>query len=147
MIFYTCNSNWEKNFKQVKESVKIISFQPVKPVTVAEWLAYLTALWEVKSGILPLLKRACGEVTGCHVGRVTPEVKLREHTSCMPPPSANKAVHSSFRTCRQKSKTGVSVAPQKGPMSSKHFQKKFSSQLVKSYHYILLIKSVWDQWK
>ena len=47
---------------------------------------------------------------------VTPEVNLRECVACMPPPSANKDAHSGFETQRrhhQKSKTGVSVAPQK----------------------------------
>ena len=45
---------------------------------------------------------------------VTPEVNLRECTSLMPLPSANKSTHSGFeahRICHQKSKTGVSVAP------------------------------------
>ena len=44
----------------------------------------------------------------------------------MPPPSVNKAVHSGLETLRrrhQKSKTGVSVASQKGIMSSKNFKK------------------------
>ena len=47
---------------------------------------------------------------------VAPEVNLREHVTHMPPPSMNKAVHSGFETQRKhhkKSKTGVSVAPQK----------------------------------
>ena len=38
---------------------------------------------------------------------VAPEVNLRGHTSCTPPPGANKAVQSSFETqrrCHQKSK-------------------------------------------
>ena len=55
------------------------------------------------------------------------EVNLREHVTCMPPPSANKAAHPGFETqrrCHQKSKTGVSVAQQKGFMSSKIFLKK-----------------------
>ena len=54
---------------------------------------------------------------------VTPEVNIREHVTCIPPASANKAAHSCFETQRrchqQKSKTCVSVAPQKGLMSSK----------------------------
>ena len=53
---------------------------------------------------------------------VTPEVNLRECVTCMPLPSANKAAHSGFETQRryhQKFKTVVSVAPQKGLMSSK----------------------------
>ena len=56
---------------------------------------------------------------------VKAEVNLRE--TCTPPSSANKAAHSGFETQRrhhQKSKTGVSVAPQKGLMSSKIFLKK-----------------------
>ena len=46
---------------------------------------------------------------------VTPEVNLREHVTCTLPPSVNKAAHSGLKTQRrhhQKSKTGVSVAPQ-----------------------------------
>ena len=53
---------------------------------------------------------------------VTLEVNLRECVTCMSQPSANKAAHSSFETqmrCHHKSKTGVSVVPQKGFMSSK----------------------------
>ena len=48
---------------------------------------------------------------------VTPEVNLREHVVNKSPPTANKAAHSGFETqkvCHQKSKAGVSVAPQKG---------------------------------
>ena len=46
--------------------------------------------------------------------------------ACMPPPSVNKDAHSGFETqrrCHQESKTGVSVAPQKGLMSSIFFEK------------------------
>ena len=73
-----------------------------------------------ESGILPVLKHACGEqgpATLLAVKRfagVTPEMNLRECTSYTPLPSANKAVHSGFETQRrhhQKSKTGVSLAP------------------------------------
>ena len=32
---------------------------------------------------------------------VTPEVNLREHIQCMPPPSVNKAAHSAFETQRR----------------------------------------------
>ena len=52
---------------------------------------------------------------------VTPEVNLRKCVTSMPQPSANKAAHSDFETqrrCHHKSKTGVSVAPQKGLMPS-----------------------------
>ena len=47
-----------------------------------------------------------------------------ERVTSTPSPCANKAVHSGFETQRrrhQKSKTGVSVAPQKGLVSSKNF--------------------------
>ena len=50
---------------------------------------------------------------------VTPEplaeVNLKEHVTCMPPPSINNAVHSGFETLRrhhQKSKAAVLEAPQ-----------------------------------
>ena len=59
---------------------------------------------------------------------VAPEVNLRGCISCMPLPSADKAAHSGFETQRrhhQKSKTGVSVSPQKGLMSSQKIFKKF----------------------
>ena len=57
---------------------------------------------------------------------VTAEVNLREHVTCTPLPSANKAAHPGFeiQRCQQKSKTWVSVAPQKRLMSSKFFLKK-----------------------
>ena len=52
------------------------------------------------------------------VAGVTPEVNLMGGITCMLPPSVNKDAHSGFETqkrrCHQKSKTGVSVAPQKG---------------------------------
>ena len=53
---------------------------------------------------------------------VSPEANLKEHASHTPPPTANKAAHSGFETQRrryQKSKTGVSVAPQKDMCLSK----------------------------
>ena len=58
---------------------------------------------------------------------ITREVSLREHVTCMPLASANKAAHSGFETQRrhhQKSKRRVSGAPKKGLMSSKKFLKK-----------------------
>ena len=58
---------------------------------------------------------------------VASEVNLREHITHMPPPSVNKAAHSGFQIHRrhqQKYKTGISVAPQKGLISSKFFFKK-----------------------
>ena len=56
---------------------------------------------------------------------VTLELNLRECVTHTHLPSANKAAHSEFEThrrCHQKSKTGVSVAPQKGLRSSKNFK-------------------------
>ena len=57
----------------------------------------------------------------------TPEVNLKEHISHTPLPSVKKAAHSGFETQmrhHQKSKTGASVAPQKGLMSSQKCLKK-----------------------
>ena len=54
-------------------------------------------------------------------------MNLRECVTHMHLPSTNKAAHSFFETQRrhhQKSKTRVSVAPQKGLMSSKKIKKK-----------------------
>ena len=47
---------------------------------------------------------------------VAPDVNLRTHVMCIPLPGVNESAHSGFETRRrhyQKSKTGVSVAPQK----------------------------------
>ena len=63
---------------------------------------------------------------------VTPEVNLRECILCRPLPSANKPPHSAFETQRRRhknSETGVSVAPQKGLVSSKNFLKNLSSSV------------------
>ena len=63
---------------------------------------------------LPVLK---GKTNSCDLhGRASFQV---------PPPSVNKAAHSGFEPQRshQKSKTGVSVVPQKGLMSSNFFLK------------------------
>ena len=68
---------------------------------------------EIGSTAMLATKRSAG---------VAPEVNLKECVKEMPMPSANKTAHSGFETQRrhyQKSKTGVSVAPQKGLMSSK----------------------------
>ena len=35
---------------------------------------------------------------------IAPELNLREHISCMPPPSVNKAAHSGFETQRMSPK-------------------------------------------
>ena len=46
-----------------------------------------------------------------------------QHVTHMPPPSVNKTTHSGFETQRrhhEKSITGISVAPQKGLVSSKN---------------------------
>ena len=71
---------------------------------------------------------------------VASEVNLRECEKCMPPTSMNKAAHSGFDTQRrhhQKSKTGVSVAPQKGLMSSKNLKQK-TKKLLSQYFEISL---------
>ena len=38
------------------------------------------------------------------VAGVPPQVNLREHVTCMPPPSTNKAAHSGFETQETSSK-------------------------------------------
>ena len=89
-------------------------------------------LW-FKSGILPLLKHACGENDQLLCWPYTPaevshrEVNLRECTSHMSLPSANKAAHSGFETQRrrhQKSETVVSVAPKMDMCPTKFLKKK-----------------------
>ena len=58
---------------------------------------------------------------------VAPEMNLREPALCTSLSSVNKAAHSGFETqrrCQQKSKTGVSMAPQKGLGSYKNYFKK-----------------------
>ena len=86
-----------------------------KAVTVAEWLAHLTTKGDFSH---PTPAETCmwgkrpAAMLAIYTGKsVTPEVNLREHISCMSPPSTNKAAQSSFKTQRrhhQKSKTGVS---------------------------------------
>ena len=78
---------------------------------------------EVGSDEMLAAKRSAG---------VAQEVNFREHVTCLPPPSSNKTTHPGFETQRrrhQKSKTGVSVAPQKGLMSSNLFLKPSSYQI------------------
>ena len=63
------------------------------------------------------LTNACLQVhgrtqLGCHVGCQI----VRQHVTCMPPPSTDKAAHSGFETrrrCHQKSETAVSAAPKR----------------------------------
>ena len=81
---------------------------------------------------------------------VAPKVNLREHVTYMPPPSVNKAAHSGFETQRrhhQKSKTGVSMASQKGLMSSKNFKKEKEKCLKRVSFYLiyklLYLKTLW----
>ena len=80
---------------------------PLSPIN-----AWSQVLEEIGLAVMLVAKRSAG---------ITPEV------TCMPLPSANKAAHSGFETqsrCHHKSKIGISVAPQKGLMSSINFPKK-----------------------
>ena len=64
---------------------------------------------------------------------VTPDVNLGESVTCIPLPSMNKAVYYGFETqerCHQKSKPLVSVAPQKGLISTKNLKLKTLLQSV-----------------
>ena len=73
---------------------------------------------EISSASMVATKRLAG---------VAPEVNLGECVTCTPLPSTNKAALSGYETqrrCHQKTKTGVSVAPQKGLMSCNFFLKK-----------------------
>ena len=106
---------------------------------VAEWIARLLTVRKVSRlnpSILPLLHMShIGNVTGCHAGHqsagVAPEMYLRNslHASDK---ALKRGIHPGFETQErrhQKSKTGVSVAPQKGLMSSKKFLKKIFSSI------------------
>ena len=66
---------------------------------------------------------------------IVPELNLRECVTCMPPPSVNKATFQVLKPRGDiiKSKTGLSVAPQKGLMSSKIFFFKKKVELVFFY--------------
>ena len=82
---------------------------------------------EIGSAAMLAIKRLAG---------VTPEVNLREHVTYMPLPSMNKAAYFGFETQGrhpQKSKIGLSVAPQKGLVFSKNFKKMFSSTSLRIY--------------
>ena len=68
---------------------------------------------------------------------VAPEVNLRNNISCMLLPSTNKVAHLGFETQgrhHQKYKTGVSVAPQKGLISSKNFKRRMHSSRMRTVH-------------
>ena len=63
----------------------------------------------IESGILPLLKHACGAMLAAKsLAIVTPEANLRECISCMSLPSANKAAHSGFETSPEVQNRGIS---------------------------------------
>ena len=68
--------------------------------------------------------RSAAMLAAKRLAGVTPEVNFNEHVKHTPLPRVHKAAHSSFETqrrCHQKSKTGISMAPQKGLMSSKNY--------------------------
>ena len=68
---------------------------------------------------------------------VASEVDLREHVTHTPLPSVHPGFETQMR-CHQKSKTGLSVPPQKGLM--------FSKNILKNYFYFktcLLLSSVY----
>ena len=111
----------------------------------ASYLCWKTHVGKQLAAMLAV-KRSAGvapEVNLCwnmHVGKqlaamlaikrsagVAPEVNFREHISLTPPPSMNKAANSGFETQRgyqQKSKTEISMTPQKGLMSSQKLKKR-----------------------
>ena len=72
---------------------------------------------QIGSAVMLAAKRLAG---------IAPEVNVRKHVKCMLLLSVNKIANSGFETQRrrhQKSKTGVSVAPQKGIVSLKNKKK------------------------
>ena len=73
------------------------------------------------SAAMLVVKRSAG---------VAPEVNLGKCTLHIPPPTANnKAANFETQTkCHQKSRAGVSVAPQKDMCPSTFFKKMFNSQ-------------------
>ena len=82
---------------------------------------------------------------------VTPEVNLKECISHMPLLSVNKVAHSGFETQRrryyQKSKTGVSVAPQKGLISSNFWRECLRAMtFVILFNCVLLQEYLTNKW-
>ena len=64
-----------------------------------------------------------GHMAANRLAGFAPEVNLLEYVTHTPLPRANKAAHSGFETQRgrhQKSKTGISVAQQKGHVCNKN---------------------------
>ena len=87
------------------------------PSNLASNLCWSAHMWKPFPAMLAMTRSA----------GVALEMNLREHISCMPLPSANKAAHSGLETQKrhhQKSKTGVSVAPQKDLCPPNFFFKK-----------------------
>ena len=127
-----------------------VSTNPVRKMLMTQFLnltnrvVYIIHLeWKKNMQLTHAGKRSATMLAAKRSAGVTLELNLREHISCMPPPSPNKAAHSGFETQRrhhQKSKTGVSVAPQKGLMSSKICLKKEYMQLPQflTFPYVLL---------
>ena len=76
----------------------------------------LVQVWQPTSAETCMWGEGLAAMLALYTGKgVAPEVNLREHISHTPPQSLNKAAHSGFETQRrrhQKSKTGVSMAPQ-----------------------------------
>ena len=102
-------------------------------------------MFESRSGNLPLVKHACGERDCLLCWHYTLAKVLHQrwisgniyHTHLH---SLNKAVHSGFETqrrCHQKSKTGVSVAPQMKMCPTNFFLKKSMNVHFYSWKYLL----------
>ena len=94
----------------------------------AEWLERLTAMRDVFRSYLfrntHVGERLAAMLTIKRSAGVTSDVNFREPISYMPLPSANKAAHSGLKTrgdVTRSKKTGLSVAPKKGPSMSPNF--------------------------
>ena len=107
---------------QVQIRLSTLALKPKRDITRSQKQGYQWPHKKVlvcgRDGLAAMLatKRSAG---------VTPEVNLMECVTHMPLPSSNKAAHSVFETQKRhhkKCKTGVSVVPQKGFMSSKNLK-------------------------
>ena len=112
----------------IKRSFKAHSYQGKRKQNFF-WCFSFFFLWSVSlSPPLSLRKVYMTYAGDQEVAGVAPEVNLRKCVTHTPPPNAYKVAHPCFeilRRCHQMSKIGVSVAPQKGLMSSKNQKKKF----------------------
>ena len=103
----------------------------------------------IESSILPQLKHACGEATGCHTGKChTRGEPPGTYILCIPLPSVNKAAHWPWNPEEMSPEVqdrGISD-PTKGLLSSNFFLKKQSTKNVVGFvQYLRKKKDKWSQ--